>query len=123
MIIGNLAAVPISTIEGLPEKFDEYSDPRDKQLLSITQALQKKLNFPDNFNADMKTLAVRHLVPLDVSFEINGKILFIFIGITEIEDFVRAKARLLSSNLVRLTFEFSSAPTTIQNVPVLALGM
>lgn len=122
MIIGNLAAVPISTIEGLPSKFEDYSGPRDQQLEKMTQALQKKLNFTDNFNADLKTLAVRHLIPLDVSFEINGKIAFIFLGLTEIEDYVRAKARLLSSNLVRLTFEFSSAPTTIQFVPVLALG-
>lgn len=122
MKIENLSAVPISTVEGLPERFSEFSDPRDRQLEKLTQALQRKLSFPDNFNAQIKTLVVRHLVPLEVSFELSGKLQFVFLGIPEIEDFVRVKARLLSSNIARLTFSFDSAPTTPQPVTVLAIG-
>jgi hypothetical protein len=121
--IENLAAVPSSQIHGLPENFDRYSDPRDRQLTRITEALQRKVNFADNFNAEEKALVVRHLVPLDVSFPtILSKIRYVFLGLTEIEDFVQLKVRLLSSNSARLTFSFSTAPTTAQNVSVIALG-
>jgi len=126
MKIQNFRIVPAAETTSVPKDarwIDDALGPRDKALKDHTEALQSRLSFSDNFNAEVRSVSLHHQAEVELTLtKLHGEPLGIVLLHNAINDYTRTTWRQTDVSTVAVKVDFSTAPTAEVDVTLLILG-
>lgn len=100
---------------------DTYSEQRDAQIRTLTQALQRRID-SHNLNAELRDISVADDVEFKLVTPIRG-VLFVAVLSAALDDYWHLSYHMLDTETVSINIAFDSGPTGLVDVTLLILGL
>lgn len=95
---------------------------RDRAIGEHTQALQRRLDFANNFNADLRTVAMMNDTSVTITTSIKGRPQGVLVLGTTEYSYHKLAWRVVDTDRIEVKVKWDSTPTSLVDVTLLILG-